>query len=285
MAIAAFGPTSTADVLIKLWEDKGFDARELAALHGVPEGGQQDDTRTTWDNNDFKVQQADKVPKNVYRFESDMNMATQIIPLKRHTYEEFARDANLWHLEFSKPSGLASLALPQQMRRILSTEEPNRLTTKRWKASPPSISQNSIETALDFTSSSLQERGTIGFYRTDRGVHFAAKIRADLVAAIEQPADHPHEDERSFESASASCDTAQNDESDASHNGRTKGHPFLMCCHQSERLHNTGLLGSLGALIYPGGWDGTRKRSEPILRVSHAQTTIDISDTPGLLPY
>lgn len=121
---AAFGPAANYDTLIQLFEDKGINPRELAALMGahsvsrsftaqragVPRGGEpsptiykqsnpntnilkgrQDTTPTRWDTKYFKQTQAKVAPRNVYRFDSDVNLANPNTTCGE-AYTEFADD-------------------------------------------------------------------------------------------------------------------------------------------------------------------------------------------------
>jgi len=83
----AFGPGSDHDSLLALFEAKGFDATDLAALvgahttstavgqvdNGIPVDGAQDDTPGIWDVDFYSNTYTP--PANVFRFDSDINLS------------------------------------------------------------------------------------------------------------------------------------------------------------------------------------------------------------------
>lgn len=118
----AFGPGSDHDSLIQLWQEKGFNPRELAALmgahsvsrsftrrdNGIPPGGEsiypskiasdrssttgpQDSSPRSWDTKYFSQTQAKQAPRGVYRFDSDVNLAN-LNTTSGEAFTEFAND-------------------------------------------------------------------------------------------------------------------------------------------------------------------------------------------------
>jgi hypothetical protein len=119
----SFGPGSDYNSLITLWEEKGINPRELAALmgahsvsrsftrqeNGIPNGGNynpphtkcgdsdtsfsgpQDRTPRSLDVSYYSVTQAKKAPSGVYRFDSDVNLANKTTTCGE-AFTEFAND-------------------------------------------------------------------------------------------------------------------------------------------------------------------------------------------------
>ncbi|CZT15455.1 uncharacterized protein RCC_01312 [Ramularia collo-cygni] len=122
----AFGANSSASVLLDLWAAKGFDARELAALlgahsvskafaeeqDGIPSGGAQDTTPTTWDANYYKQTQ-NGTTEGVYSFDSDKNLA-KLGTASGRAFTEFGNDFEVWGEAFKAAMyKLSVLGIPE----------------------------------------------------------------------------------------------------------------------------------------------------------------------------
>ncbi|KAM0716249.1 hypothetical protein Q7P37_007694 [Cladosporium fusiforme] len=108
----AFGPGANYNTLIQLFADKGIDERELAALmgahtvsraftrrNGIPSGGRQDTTPTRWDTRYYPQTQAERAPRGVYRFDSDVNLANPNTTCGE-SFTEFGNDEAAWTKAF-----------------------------------------------------------------------------------------------------------------------------------------------------------------------------------------
>ncbi|KAM0713564.1 hypothetical protein Q7P37_010526 [Cladosporium fusiforme] len=107
-----FGPGSDHDSLLQLFVDKGFNAAELAALlgahststafkqaaNGIPVGGAQDSTPGKWDINYYA--ETYKPPTNVYRFDSDINLANKTTTVGKQ-FSGFVGQTGKWQSAFA----------------------------------------------------------------------------------------------------------------------------------------------------------------------------------------
>jgi len=110
----AFGPGSAYSVLVELWENKGINERELAALmgahtisrsvaqtaNGIPAGSPQDTTNTVWDTKYYNQTQAKVQPKGVYSFNSDLQLAQPQTNTGR-AFTEFGGNKTSWDIAFT----------------------------------------------------------------------------------------------------------------------------------------------------------------------------------------
>ncbi|KAI5246687.1 heme peroxidase [Aureobasidium subglaciale] len=109
---AGFGPNSSHDVLFQLFLDKGFSARDLAALigahstskaftqqaNGIPVGGPQDSTPGKWDI-DFYAQTL-KQQTGVYRFQADINLSNASTTVGKE-FKGFVGNQGKWTSSFA----------------------------------------------------------------------------------------------------------------------------------------------------------------------------------------
>jgi len=106
-----FGPGSDHDSLLQLFLDKGFDAKELAALVGahtcstafkqspnIPVDGAQDSTPGKWDVNFYA--ETYSPPANVYRFDSDKNLANKTTTVGKQ-FSGFVGSQGKWASAFA----------------------------------------------------------------------------------------------------------------------------------------------------------------------------------------
>ncbi|KAG9833015.1 heme peroxidase, partial [Aureobasidium melanogenum] len=121
---AGFGPNSSHDVLYQLFLDKGFSARDLAALigahstskaftqqaNGIPSGGQQDSTPGKWDINYYA--QVNNPPAGVYRFQSDINLSNASTTVGKQ-FQGFVGNQGKWTSSFADAMArLSVLGIP-----------------------------------------------------------------------------------------------------------------------------------------------------------------------------
>ncbi|EME77360.1 uncharacterized protein MYCFIDRAFT_217057 [Pseudocercospora fijiensis CIRAD86] len=121
----AFGKGSDYNTLIKLWKDKTFSPRELAALmgahtvsvslteqaNGIPFGGAQDSDPTVWDNHYYS--QTQSRTRGVYSFASDVNLSNATTECGK-AFTAFANDQATWTSEFAAAMyKLSVLGIPQ----------------------------------------------------------------------------------------------------------------------------------------------------------------------------
>jgi len=122
----AFGPGSDSDTLVALFAAKGFDETDLAALVGahtvstavgqapnVPVGGAQDDTPGLWDL-DF-YQNTLTPPPNVFRFDSDINLANGSAPVTTVgiAFNGFIGHLPKWQIQFQQAMlAMSTLGIP-----------------------------------------------------------------------------------------------------------------------------------------------------------------------------
>lgn len=121
---AGFGPNSSHDVLFQLFLDKGFSARDLAALigahstskaftqqaNGIPEGGQQDSTPGKWDINYYA--QVNNPPAGTYRFQSDINLSNASTTVGKQ-FQGFVGNQGKWTSSFADAMArLSVLGIP-----------------------------------------------------------------------------------------------------------------------------------------------------------------------------
>jgi len=106
------GPGSDHDSLLKLFENKGFDALDLAALVGahstskvfgqtgqnIPVGGQQDSTPGLWDVKFYG--ETYSPPQNVYRFQSDINLSNKTTAVGKE-FSGFVNNQGKWTGKFA----------------------------------------------------------------------------------------------------------------------------------------------------------------------------------------
>lgn len=109
---AASGPNASQSVILSLFQDKGFSARDLAALvgahtssrafnetgQGIPSGGAQDSTPGVWDVKYYA--QTYRAPKGVYRFESDINLSKIGTPVGNQ-FASFVGNQLGWTIAFA----------------------------------------------------------------------------------------------------------------------------------------------------------------------------------------
>lgn len=112
---------ATAAILYKLFQDKGFDAVDLAALLGahstakafhqpdIPVGGAQDDTPGIWDVHYY--QDTLTPPNDVFPFQSDKNLAAH--PIVGKAFKGFVGNQGKWNGKYADAMGrLALLGVP-----------------------------------------------------------------------------------------------------------------------------------------------------------------------------
>ncbi|THZ32455.1 heme peroxidase [Aureobasidium pullulans] len=109
---AGFGPNSSHDILFQLFADKGFSARDLAALigahstskaftqqaNGIPAGGQQDSTPGKWDIDYYA--QVNNPPTGTYRFQSDINLSQANTTVGKQ-FQGFVGNQGKWTSSFA----------------------------------------------------------------------------------------------------------------------------------------------------------------------------------------
>ncbi|KAM0722233.1 hypothetical protein Q7P37_001674 [Cladosporium fusiforme] len=125
----AFGPLATHDIIFQLFQDKGFSARDLAALlgahstskanfqtaHGIPAGSPQDDTPGLWDIRYYN-QTYFPVEGNMSRFDSDINLSNESTVVGRQ-FKAFVGNQGAWGASFSSAwQALGILGIPRASR-------------------------------------------------------------------------------------------------------------------------------------------------------------------------
>ncbi|KAI4724150.1 heme peroxidase [Aureobasidium sp. EXF-10728] len=125
---AGFGPNSSHDVLYQLFLDKGFSARDLAALigahstskaftqqaNGIPSGGQQDSTPGKWDINYYA--QVNNPPAGTYRFQSDINLSNASTTVGKQ-FQGFVGNQGKWTSSFADAMArLSVLGIPASVQ-------------------------------------------------------------------------------------------------------------------------------------------------------------------------
>jgi hypothetical protein len=125
---AGFGPNSSHDVLFQLFLDKGFSARDLAALigahstskaftqqaNGIPEGGQQDSTPGKWDIDYYA--QVNNPPAGTYRFQSDINLSNASTTVGKQ-FQGFVGNQGKWTSSFADAMArLSVLGIPSSVQ-------------------------------------------------------------------------------------------------------------------------------------------------------------------------
>ncbi|KAF2140435.1 class II peroxidase [Aplosporella prunicola CBS 121167] len=121
---AGFGPNSAQDVLLALFEDKGFSATDLAALIGahtasrsftqreIRSGTPQDSTPGQWDVR-YYAETYDP-PRGVQSFESDINLSSPNTTVGRE-FAAFVGNQGKWNGAFvAAMEHLSVLGIPQE---------------------------------------------------------------------------------------------------------------------------------------------------------------------------
>ena len=113
-----FGPGSDADSLFTLFQNKGFNAVDLAALLGahtcskafaqaqIPVGSPQDSTPGTWDVKYYG--ETYKPPTNISRFDSDINLSDPTKPVGKE-FQGFVGNQGKWSGKFADAMGRMSV--------------------------------------------------------------------------------------------------------------------------------------------------------------------------------
>lgn len=129
---AAFGPGSDHDTLLQLFVDKGFTARDLAALlgahstsianfqtsHGIPAGTPQDTTPGLWDVAYYN--ETYFPPPGIGRFDSDINLSKNTTSTVGRQFKAFVGNQGAWGASFSSAyQALSLLGVPQSVRRVM----------------------------------------------------------------------------------------------------------------------------------------------------------------------
>lgn len=125
---AAFGANATHDILLQLFQDKGFSARDLAALigahstskanfqtsHGVPAGASQDSTPGVWDVQYYE--QTYRPVEGMARFESDVNLSDEGTATGKQ-FRSFVGAQAAWGASFSSAwQAMGILGIPRAGR-------------------------------------------------------------------------------------------------------------------------------------------------------------------------
>lgn len=117
----AFGPGSDHDTIYQLFSDKGFGARDLAALlgahstsianfetaNGIPQGTPQDDTPGLWDVAYYN--QTYYPVAGMARFDSDVNLSKNVSSAVGKQFKSFVGNQGAWGASFSSAYQLLSL--------------------------------------------------------------------------------------------------------------------------------------------------------------------------------
>lgn len=125
----AFGAGSDHDTIFQLFADKGFTARDLAALlgahstsianfqtaHGMPAGTPQDSTPGLWDINYYN--ETYFPPAGVGRFESDINLSKNTTSPVGRQFASFVGRQGQWGASFASAiQTMSLLGVPQAVR-------------------------------------------------------------------------------------------------------------------------------------------------------------------------
>ena len=134
--------------LFKLFSDKGFSARDLAALLGahstskafgqddIPSGAPQDDTPGIWDVHYY--QNTLTPPPGVVRFQSDINLAAH--PVVGKEFKGFVNNQGKWTSSFADAMGrMALLGVPGGSSNLIDCTNliPRSTSSKREMKSMP----------------------------------------------------------------------------------------------------------------------------------------------------
>lgn len=119
-----FGPNATHDILLALFEDKGFSARDLAALVGahtsskafaqpeIPVGSSQDSTPGLWDVKFYG--ETYSPPASVHRFDSDINLSDPTKAVGKE-FQGFVNNQGKWDGKFADAmERLSVLCIPAE---------------------------------------------------------------------------------------------------------------------------------------------------------------------------
>lgn len=128
---AAFGPSASHDTIFQLFADKGFSARDLAALlgahstsranfqtaHGVPAGSSQDDTPGLWDVRYYnQTYFPPAAGSDVVRFESDVNLSDEGTVVGKQ-FKSFVGNQATWGASFASAwQAMGILGIPRANR-------------------------------------------------------------------------------------------------------------------------------------------------------------------------
>lgn len=124
----AFGAASSHDTIFQLFQDKGFSARDLAALlgahstskanfqtaNGIPAGSPQDDTPGVWD---VKYYNETYFPvEGMARFDSDIHLSNESTTVGKQ-FKSFVGSQAAWGASFSSAwQSLGILGIPRAAR-------------------------------------------------------------------------------------------------------------------------------------------------------------------------
>jgi hypothetical protein len=124
----AFGSASSHDTILQLFQDKGFSARDLAALlgahstskanfqtaNGVPAGSPQDDTPGLWD---VKYYNQTYFPADgMARFDSDIHLSNESTTVGKQ-FKSFVGNQATWGASFSSAwQAMGILGIPRASR-------------------------------------------------------------------------------------------------------------------------------------------------------------------------
>jgi hypothetical protein len=124
----AFGPASSHDTILQLFQDKGISARDLAALLGahstskanfqtansMPAGVSQDDTPGLWD---IKYYNQTYFPvEGMARFDSDVHLSNESTTVGKQ-FKSFVGNQAAWGASFSSAwQALSILGIPRAAR-------------------------------------------------------------------------------------------------------------------------------------------------------------------------
>nr|OQO31852.1 hypothetical protein B0A51_00858 [Rachicladosporium sp. CCFEE 5018] len=129
----AFGTGSDHDTIFALFADKGFSARDLAALlgahstskanfqtaNGLPKGIPQDTTPGAWDVQYYNQTYLPPADGSIGRFDSDINLSNKSTTVGRQ-FSSFVGAQGAWGASFSSAfQTLSTLGIPTAKRRAL----------------------------------------------------------------------------------------------------------------------------------------------------------------------
>lgn len=126
----SFGPGSDHDTIYALFVDKGFSARDLAALvgahstafanfqtaNGIPAGTPLDDTPGVWDVTYYN--QTYFPPAGIGRLDSDINLSKNASSAVGRQFKSFVNAQGAWAVSFqSAQQALSLLGVPASVRK------------------------------------------------------------------------------------------------------------------------------------------------------------------------